>query len=350
MKKVAIIGAFGKGQNLLNGQTVKTKIVTAEIEHQLGLSEVISIDLFGRLNNVLCMIRSICALVKCKNLIIMPAQNALKVLAPWVSMWNSLFHRRLHYVVIGGWLPEYLDKHSVTLKSLCCFDGIYVETAIMKRVLEKRGLNNVYVLPNCKNLQITNIEETTNIQEEPFTLVTFSRVMKEKGIEDAICATELANKKIGKPVFKLEIYGQVDGEQTQWFEEISTKYKLDSSNSCCRYMGKVPYDKSTEVLYKSYALLFPTYYEGEGFAGTIIDAYAAGIPVIASDWRYNTETVIDGVTGKVYPTHDTEAFTNAIVWAYEHQSEWNGLKAKCIQEAEKYLPKNVVTSLIKALN
>lgn len=350
MKKVAIIGAFGKGKILLNGQTVKTQIVTAEIERQIGSAGVKTIDLYGRVNNALCMIRSILALVVCKNLIILPAQNALKILAPWISMWNRVFHKSLHYVVIGGWLPEYLDNHPTTLRSLCCFDGIYVETAIMKRVLEERGLKNVSVLPNCKNLQITSIEEATKTKEEPFTLVTFSRVMKEKGIEDAICATELANKKIGKPVFKLEIYGQVDGEQTQWFEDISAKYQLDNSDSCCRYMGMVPFDKSTEVLKKSYALLFPTYYEGEGFAGTVIDAYAAGLPVIASDWRYNTETVIDGVTGKVYPTHDTEAFTNAIVWAYEHQSEWNGLKAKCIQEAEKCLPKNVVTSLIKALN
>ena len=31
MKRVCIIGHFGHGENLLNGQTVKTKIVTKEI-------------------------------------------------------------------------------------------------------------------------------------------------------------------------------------------------------------------------------------------------------------------------------------------------------------------------------
>lgn len=349
MKIVAIIGAFGKGKNLLNGQTVKTKIVLAEIERQIGSSEVITIDSFGRVNNVLCMINSIFALLRCKNLIVMPAQNALKVLAPWISMWNGIFRKSLHYVVIGGWLPEYLDKHNMTQKALNTFDGIYVETALMKKALEKRGMNNVRVLPNCKDLQIISIEDVAIVPEEPLKLVTFSRVMKEKGIEDAINATLCANKKIGKSVFELEIYGQIDSKQVKWFEELSAKYQLDNPNSCCRYKGVVPFDKSTEVLKRAYTLLFPTYYEGEGFAGTVIDAYAAGLPVIASEWRYNTETVIDGVTGKVYPTHDVEALADSIVWSYEHKADWDVYRINCIHEAEKYLPERVINLLTKAL-
>ena len=35
MKSVCIIGHFGHGENLLNGQTVKTKIVTKEIVKEL---------------------------------------------------------------------------------------------------------------------------------------------------------------------------------------------------------------------------------------------------------------------------------------------------------------------------
>ncbi|MFR3494185.1 MAG: glycosyltransferase [Blautia sp.] len=68
--------------------------------------------------------------------------------------------------------------------------------------------------------------------------------------------------------------------------------KKNGLNSCkasspqyIRYKGMVPFNQSTEVLKNYDALLFPTYYEGEGFAGTIIDAFAAGLPVIASDWK-----------------------------------------------------------------
>lgn len=42
-----------------------------------------------------------------------------------------------------------------------------------------------------------------------------------------------------------------------------------------------------------FVLLFPTYYENEGFARTLIDAYSAEVPVIVTDRRYNSELVTD---------------------------------------------------------
>ena len=65
-------------------------------------------------------------------------------------------------------------------------------------------------------------------------------------------------------------------------------------------------DKSVDVLKCYFALLFPTDYEGEGCAGTLRDAYSAGVPVIASDWKYNAELVNEDV-GYVYPTMDNTA-------------------------------------------
>ena len=47
MKKVCIIGHFANGENLLNGQTVKTKIVTKEIIKNLGKNSVSCIDTHG---------------------------------------------------------------------------------------------------------------------------------------------------------------------------------------------------------------------------------------------------------------------------------------------------------------
>ena len=35
MKRACVLGHFGFGENLLNGQTIKTKIVTDELERRL---------------------------------------------------------------------------------------------------------------------------------------------------------------------------------------------------------------------------------------------------------------------------------------------------------------------------
>lgn len=47
MKKISVIGAFGFGQRLLNGQTIKTEIVTEELKKNFGDNEIEQIDSYG---------------------------------------------------------------------------------------------------------------------------------------------------------------------------------------------------------------------------------------------------------------------------------------------------------------
>ena len=47
MKKVCVIGHFGFNKNLLNGQTVKTKIIAKELSSSLGEDQVLKIDTHG---------------------------------------------------------------------------------------------------------------------------------------------------------------------------------------------------------------------------------------------------------------------------------------------------------------
>lgn len=41
-----------------------------------------------------------------------------------------------------------------------------------------------------------------------------------KGIEDAVNAVEAVNEYFGRMVYTLDIYGQVDFEQAEWFDEL----------------------------------------------------------------------------------------------------------------------------------
>ena len=200
-------------------------------------------------------------------------------------------------------------------------------------------------MPNCKNLKILDESELVYNTEKPYKLCTFSRVMKEKGIEDAINAVKTINEKYGETVFTLDIYGQVDSNQTKWFENLQKTFP-----EYVKYGGLVSFDKSTEVLKNYFALLFPTYYDGEGFAGTLIDAMVAGVPVIASDWKYNPEIVVDKKTGILYKTKNTAVFTDKLDYIYNNAEAWNTLKLNCIGDAKKYLPENVIQILIKNLS
>lgn len=345
LNRACVCGHFGFGENLLNGQTVKTKIVTRELERRFGEHEVMKLDTCGGKKKLLALpFDLLAALKKCNNIIILPAQNGLRVIAPLLALGNKFFQRKLHYVVIGGWLPEFLKGRPHLTKLLQRFDGIYVETRTMKQALENAGFANVLVMPNCKDLHILSEDELIYATAEPYKLCTFSRVMKEKGIEDAVDAVNTLNMRYGRTVFSLDIYGQVDSAQTEWFDSLQGSFP-----ECIRYGGMVPFDKSTDVLKEYHALLFPTHYDGEGFAGTLIDAMAAGVPIIASDWKYNSEIVKEGETGLIYPVSNKNALIDKLILCFEEYEIFGYMKQKCILEARKYLPETVMNTLINAL-
>lgn len=341
-RKISVLGHFAEGLNLLNGQTVKTKIITDELRHRFGKEQISAIDTHGGVKVLIkAPVQVFSALKNSKNVLILPAHNGLRVYAPLLFLQKRLFkERKLHYVVIGGWLPEFLQTRRWLAKVLRDFDYIYVETSAMKGALEEQGFANVYVMPNCKDIKALAEEELVCPKGPPFRLCTFSRVMKEKGIEDAVEAVKAANKAAGQVVYMLDIYGQIDVKQTGWFNNLQRAFP-----DYIHYCGCVDADKSVEVLKNYLALLFPTYYVGEGFAGTLIDAYSAGIPVIASDWKYNAELVNERV-GCIYPTGDQTALIEILNTVAADPSIMIGKRKACIDEAGKYRIDKVAQVLI----
>lgn len=260
MKRVCIIGHFGFGEELLNGQTIKTKIITNELEKQIGKNNIKKIDTCGGIKILLkAPFQIFYALKNNKNIIILPAHNGLRVYAPILAIGQYFFrNRKIHYVVIGGWLPEFLKNHRITKKSLYSFDGIYVETNTMKKAMQKQGFSNVYVMPNCKELQILKEDELICSFEKPYRLCTFSRVIKEKGIEDIVQVIEEINSKNEKNIYSLDIYGPIDSHYEDQFCKIKKKFP-----PYIKYCGTVSFDKTTEALKEYFALVFPTrFYTG----------------------------------------------------------------------------------------
>lgn len=345
-KKLSIIGHYGKGKTFLDGQTVKTKILTEELVLRYGEDKIGQVDTYGGKKVLLKLIlKTISALRQSESVIILPAHKGLRVFVPVLNFFNRVYKRKLFYVVIGGWLPAYLKDKKCLTKKLKKFDAIFVETNSMKNALEGMGFENVEVMPNCKKLQILKEEELIYPQGEPYKLCTFSRVMKEKGIEDAVNAVKAVNEEFGRTVYTLDVYGQVDTKQIEWFEALQQEFP-----EYIKYGGLVPFDKSVEVLKNYFALLFPTYYEGEGFAGTILDSFSAGVPIIASDWRYNAEIIQNGETGYIFPARNIESLEGILKEVPSQLQNILKMKYNCLVEAQKYLPSNVIEIFIKQLS
>lgn len=343
MKKACVIGHFGFGKNLLNGQTIKTRIVTKELERQLGVDQVMKIDTHGGIKTLpMIIIQMIKAFKNCTNIIILPAHNGIKIFVPLCNMMNVFFKRKLHYIVIGGWLPSFLSVRKRLLKSLKNFTGIYVETNTMKKQLIKQGLNNIIILRNFKDIEIVSIDQLNYKYNEPFKICTFSRVMKEKGLEDIVNAIIEINTKYKKIIYVLDIYGQVDSEQIEWFSKFSKSFPEYIS-----YKGMVQYDKSVEVLKDYFLLAFPTMFYTEGIPGTILDAYAAGLPVLASKWESFDDVIDDGETGIGYEFENLKSLVNSLELICNDPQIIINMKRFCIEKANKYSPNQVIMNLIR---
>lgn len=346
MKTASVIGHFAFGKTFLDGQTIKTKILTEELQKKLGQEQVLIIDTHGGLRTLAkAPFQILFALKNSQNVIIFPAHNGLRVYAPLLSRLKRFFkNRKLHYVVIGGWLPQFLTKRKDLAKALKKFDGIYVETDTMKSALEARGFENVFVMPNCKKLTVLSESELVYPQGVPHKLCTFSRVMREKGIETAINVIKKVNDQLGYLAYSLDIYGQVDTTQTEWFENLKKHFPEG-----VRYCGCVDADKSVEILQSYFALLFPTHFYTEGIPGTIIDAYAAGIPAISAKWESYSDVVDEGVTGIGYDFDDVEQFAQLLLNIAENPNTLLDMKYACIEKAENFIPANAIRVLLDAI-
>lgn len=346
MKKAALIGHFAKDLEYLDGQTVKTKIVANELGNALGADEVLCFDTHGSIKTLLkAPFMAWKAISKAQNVIMLPAHNGLRIFGRLLPFFRKFFKKRkIHYVVVGGWLSNFLESKKNLAKALKKFDGIYVETNTVKKALEAKDFENVFVMPNCKKLQILSEEELAIPDGEPYRLCTFSRVMKEKGIEDAINAVKTVNDQFGRTVYTLDIYGQVDSNQIEWFEALRADFP-----PYIHYGGCVPFNQSVEVLKNYFALLFPTCFYTEGVPGTIIDAYAAGVPVISARWESFMDIVEENVTGLGYGFGNAKDLTEKLLYAQEHANEFNLMKTNCLEYSKKFLPEKVIEALTERL-
>lgn len=344
MHKLSVIGHFGFGHEHLDGQTIKTKIIANELKKIYGEKDVVCHDTHGGLLFLIRMPFTILSMMMSSHSIIMlPAHNGLRCMSPIIIFLNLFFKRKVFYVVIGGWLPNMLAKRQLLRIFLKRLDGIFVETQSMHDKMTGMGFKNVVVMPNCKRLDILNPSEFMTFPDKPYPLCTFSRVIKEKGIEDAINAVKECNKILGYTAFTLDIYGQIGKDQKHWFDNLMQQHE------CVKYQGYVEFSNSVNILKKYFALLFPTYYSGECFAGTVIDAFAAGIPVIASDWHDNRTIIKDNHTGIIFPVRSVKDLTDILLQVNTDPSIIYNMRINCVKEAQKYQPNIVIQTLLSAI-
>ncbi len=339
---VFIAGNFGGLSGQIDGQTVKTCVIRDAFAVALGRSQVRELDSSRLLSTPLHFLRSARSGIRCScQSIMLPGCRGLQLFLPLFLHWKTKFKKPLQYVVVGGWLPQLLAAKP-WLRRLCMrLDGIYVETAAMSEALNRLGLTNVEVMPNFRNFD-RHVNREFGTVNRPIKLVFYSRVMREKGVEESIAAVaKLCEWSTDKPPVTLHIYGPVvRGYEKNFSSAIRTVFYA-------RYCGVLRPEQAPHTLQGYDLMLFPTYYEGEGFPGAILDSFIAGVPVIASDWKYNREIITEGKTGafcKVRSVEDLAARVQAFI---DDPEQIAPMRRHCVEQSQRYHVDIAVQQLLR---
>lgn len=191
---------------------------------------------------------------------------------------------------------------------------------VADRIKKFYRCDSTVIYPPCDVENI--IKLTKDVKKENFFLIA-SRLTGGKGIEEAIGLS----KKIG---FKLKIVGEGTG-----YSNIKTKYKNE-----VEFLGRL---SDTEI-YKTYAQAkgFMALARDEDFGMTVVEAQAAGTPVIAFNGGGFKESVVDGVTGILVDDTQEKSLKEAI--RKINETKWD---IKVLQEnARKFSKERFVREML----
>lgn len=340
---IGIIGHFGGDKEYNDGQTVKTKNIYNGFCNS-GISTIDKIDTYYiKKNPAKFLFVFLKSLIRDEKYIVLLSINGRRIMFPVLFVLSKLGKEVYHYS-IGGRLAREVKEHPSWKKYVSSFKGNWMESHELTENLQSLGVNNAVYIPNFKNLNILNEDELYSNYTKPYRFCVFSRIMKEKGVSDAIHAVNRINEIYGAQIAELDIFGPIDDAYKDEFITL-----IEASKESCRYCGVIDSNKSVEAIKPYFALLFPTHWKHEGIPGTIIDAFSAGVPVIARKWQYCKEMITAGENGYCYDFEKPELLVETMKYAIEHAEKTISMKRECLKKASEYSEKYVMMQIKKEM-
>lgn len=297
MKKILYIATTADSRNRLDGETVKCRLLREYLEN-IEEIEVKSIDTDNWKKHIVGLVFLIMFnYFICDEIIVSSADRGANIVLSFFEKIKS--KKKIYYFVIGGSLYRNIKEKKWNVKTYKMLENIYVEADILKENLNSIGIDNVDKLNNFRKIdKFKNNYKKTKVTK----FVFFGRVIKEKGIEEAIKLVNRLNNENIKCT--LDIYGQCKEEYLKQIKE--------NFNEAIVFHGEIQPDNKTEyeILSQYDIFILPTEYPGECLPGALIDAYISGLAVVASNWKYAKEYIKDNENGIIFEYRNYEEMYN----------------------------------------
>ncbi len=228
----------------------------------------------------------------------------------------KLFKRRVICHLRGGYFKQWFNSSSFLTKWFVRYVHALVDGQIVlgeKLRLLFEGIvspDRVFVVPNGMDVVIKKCK----VEENKIRILYLSNFIREKGILDVLNAIScLCEDHLSLVEF---IFAG------NWFDQ-NTKQEIISfiqkyPDLPIILKGPVYGAQKLELLSHSSIFVFPTYYSQEGHPWVIVEAMAAGLPIIATDQGAITESVKDGINGFIVEKKTPEQIAEKIKFLIEN--------------------------------
>ncbi len=160
------------------------------------------------------------------------------------------------------------------------------------------------------------------------------RLSKEKGVDTVLAAWERFGGRI-----PLKVVG--DGPMALEVAEAARKMRG------VEWLGRQPGDRVLELMKDAGALIFPSSWY-EGFPKVIAEAYATGLPVIASNLGSMSSLIRARGTGLHFRPDDAEDLVSQVRWVLAHPAELQRMRREArVEFEEKYTADRNYESLVQ---
>ena len=216
-----------------------------------------------------------------------------------IAVWliSKAGRRPLALWFVGGFLPSSRRYGSLSLwlakRTFLRCSAVYAETPQTHRDLG--GSPGIRWLPNTRDIAAPPEKRRGEVRK----LLFAARLRMDKGLVEALEACRSLPEGC-----HLDVFGPVMRD---------TDLSLFEGHPRASYGGELEPEELIRALPEYDLLLFPSYYKGEGFPGSVLEVFQCGLPVIATNWGSIPDLVRHEVNGLLVEPRSADSLKAAIL-------------------------------------
>ena len=265
---------------------------------------------------------------------------------------SKLFKKKVILHLRGGYFREFYNSSGRIMKyiirrTLAKIDMMIVLGECLKPLFE--GLvpeEKISVVPNGADVPFDAGGNYTSHNDQ-ITILFLSNLVEQKGFKDVLQSIPIvmASDADVKYVFA--------GTWMNDKDEIECKRFIEQNmlNEKVEFIGAIAGKQKANLLRHTDVFVFPTYYPMEGHPWVIVEAMAAGLPIITTDQGCIRESVINGENGYIVPHRDPKAIAEQTLRLIENPvlRKSMGLRSRELYEAN-FTKEHFVQRMIDTVN